>query len=105
MQKINIQLLNAAKICSKQFEKPTQFSHSSFNPMNSGLSGLEPAMGGGDVFHPLAVTPLSFTLCDPNFVQNYFGIRSIICDKKNQDQMIMTRHCKVSFAMTSTENY
>ena len=42
------------------------YSLSSINPINAGL-----ALRGV----PLVVPPLSLKLCDPNFVQNYFGIR------------------------------
>ena len=41
--------------------------------------------GGGVYLHP--VTPLSLKLDDSNFVQNYFGVKSIFCDKKNRDQI------------------
>ena len=44
------------------------------------------ASPGGGVFHPSAVTTLSLKVCDPNFVQNYFGVRSILCDKKSRNQ-------------------
>ena len=35
----------------------------------------------------VSVTPLSLKLDYSNFVQNYFGIRSIFCDKENPDQI------------------
>ena len=38
-------------------------------------------------FHLHPVTPLSLKLDESNFVQNYFGIRSIFCNKKNRDQI------------------
>ena len=47
------------------------------------LAGVLP--GGGVQLHP--VTPLSLKLAGSNFVQNYFGVRSIFCDKKNWDQI------------------
>ena len=50
------------------------------------LAGLIPG-GGRVVFHLHPVTPLSLQSDDSNFVQNYFGVRSIFCDKKNRDQI------------------
>ena len=57
------------------------------NPINPELVGLKLTMDGGGCFLPPVVTLLSLKLCDPNLVQRYFGIRSIFCSKKNQDQM------------------
>ena len=48
------------------------------------LAGVVP--GGGGVFYLHPVTPLSFKSDDSNFVQNYFGVGSIFCGKKNRDQ-------------------
>ena len=36
---------------------------------------------------PPSLTPLSLKLDYSNFVQNYFGIRQIFCDKKTPDQI------------------
>ena len=41
----------------------------------------------GGVFHLHPVTPLSFKSDDSDFVQNYFGIGSIVWGKKNRDQI------------------
>ena len=43
--------------------------------------------GGGGVFHLYPVTPLSLKSDDSNFVQNYFGVGSIFCGKKNGNQI------------------
>ena len=48
------------------------------------LAGV--VLGGGG-FHLYPVTPFSLKLNGSNFMQNYFGIRSISCNKKNQDQI------------------
>ena len=38
--------------------------------------------GGGGGVTPPALTPLFLKSDDSNFVQNYFGVRLILCDKK-----------------------
>ena len=43
--------------------------------------------GKGRGFHLHSVTPLSLKLRSSNFLQNYLGIRSISCNKENQDQI------------------
>ena len=56
------------------------------NPVRTRLF-LAGVVLGGDVFdlHPL--TPFSLKSNDSNFVQNYFGIGSVFCGKKNRDQI------------------
>ena len=48
------------------------------------LAGVVPVAG---FFHLHPVTPLSLKLDHSHFVQNYFGVRSIFCSKKNWDQI------------------
>ena len=46
-----------------------------FNPISTGLFCLVVALGGGGgVFHPTSITPLSLKLDCSNFVQSYFQI-------------------------------
>ena len=47
------------------------------------------ALGEG-MFPTPSLTPLSLKLDYSNFVQNYFGIRRIFCDKKIRIKLIMT---------------
>ena len=49
------------------------------------LAGEVP--GGEGVFNLHPVTPLAFKSDDSNFVQNYFGVRSIFWGKENRDQI------------------
>ena len=56
------------------------------NPIHAGLCGWCSTREGG-VFHLHPVTPLSLKLDDSYFVQNYFGVRSIFCSKKNRGQV------------------
>ena len=59
-----------------------QFPYTSFevygdslvNPISTGLFCLVVALGGGGVFHPPSITPLSLKLDCSNFVQSYFQI-------------------------------
>ena len=44
------------------------------NPISTGLFCLVVALGGGGVFHPPSITPLSLKLDCSNFVQSYFEI-------------------------------
>ena len=47
----------------------------SFNPISTGLFCLVVALGGGGgVFHPPSITPLSLKLDCSNFVRRYFQI-------------------------------
>ena len=41
------------------------------NPISTGLFCLGVALGGGGVFHPPSITPLSLKLDCSNFVQSY----------------------------------
>ena len=60
------------RICSL-FRKIFKFSD--FNPISTGLFCLVVALGGGGgVFHPPSITPLSLKLDCSNFVQSYFQI-------------------------------
>ena len=44
------------------------------NPISTGLFCLVVALGGGGVFHPPSITPLSLKLDCSNFVRRYFQI-------------------------------
>ena len=57
------------------------------NAYSMSLIGLTLLASGEGVFHPPSITPLSLKLDYSNFVQNYFGIRSILCDKENPHQI------------------
>ena len=46
--------------------------------------------GGGGCFPPPSITPLSLKLDYSNFVQYYFGIRWIFCDKENHSDVIFS---------------
>ena len=53
----------------------TPLSHeTSFNPISTGHFCLVVALGGGGVFHPPSITPLSLKLDCSNFVRRYFQI-------------------------------
>ena len=71
-----------------------------FNPINLGLSGLEPTLGGGGVFHPPAVTPLSLKLFDPNFGQGK-GVQKSIRQTMSPIVSIMTSPLKCAFRWAS----
>ena len=45
-----------------------------FNPISTGLFCLVVALGGGGVFYPPSITPLSLKLDCSNFVQSYSEI-------------------------------
>ena len=58
------------------------------NPISTGLFCFVVALGGGGgVFHPPSITPLSLKLDCSNFVQSYFQIGSTTYDEKNPNQI------------------
>ena len=68
------------------FRISVQLSVDPLNLFIPGFFGWCSTGGGGGVFHLHPVTPLSLTLDDSNFGQNYFGVGSIFLGKKNRDQ-------------------
>ena len=56
------------------------------NPISTRLFLAGVVLRGGCVPRP-SITLLSLKLDYSNFAQNYFGIRSIFCDKENPDQI------------------
>ena len=61
------------KFMEKMLEK-VEYCKAVINPISTGLFCLVVALGGGGVFHPPSITPLSLKLDCSNFVQSYFQI-------------------------------
>ena len=61
--------------------------HQRFNPISTGLFCLVVSLGGGGVFHPSSITPLSLKSDCSNFVQSYFQIGWTIYYEKNPNQI------------------
>ena len=66
---------------------PRKMNAENLNLVHAGLFLAGLVTGGGGGFHLHPVTPLSLKSDDSNFVQKYFGVRSIFCEKKNGDQI------------------
>ena len=53
----------------------------------AGTAFVQGDSAGGSKLTEQTLTPLSLKSDDSNFVQNYFRIGSVFCDKKNRDQI------------------
>ena len=68
---IELQFINSFKFMAFSLDLLT---NNLVNPISTGLFCLVVSLGGGGVFHPPSITPLSLKSDCSNFVQSYFQI-------------------------------
>ena len=61
-------------VLTQKYNSVSKDIREQINPISTGLFCLVVALGGGGVFHPPSITPLSLKLDCSNFVRRYFQI-------------------------------